>query len=202
MIRSSGGCTCLNEIRNGLPRTKFCFMPCSAQRAMMEEERNIERVRENEKLKSIIRHIKKVEDNCNALAQQLMEKRNEDTFARQLIQRGRLHDASKFDEFEFNHLNDQTSQSLFQEALTTHHSKNSHHPEFWSGGIHEMTRLDIAEMVCDCLARSQEFGTDIRHWFFVEAPEKYKYDKTSAVWHHIDIFLFLLLTPPFKKPTI
>jgi hypothetical protein len=54
-----------------------------------------------EKITTIIRHNKKVEDNCNTLANKL-ESENFD-FALKLIQRGRIHDASKFDDYEFKY---------------------------------------------------------------------------------------------------
>ncbi len=30
-------CTCRYEMENGLPRTKFCFIPCAAQREQVDE---------------------------------------------------------------------------------------------------------------------------------------------------------------------
>lgn len=180
---------------------------------------------DQEKLNSILRHIKKVEDNCNLLARKMYEENP--GFAIMLIQRGRIHDVSKFNPYEFAHLHDVNSR-FFSSALNVHHSKNSHHPEYWDlcnithkriffddpsndpktykeepAGIHCMKPIDVAEMVCDCLARSQEFGTDIRKWFFgnteQDAPFKYKYTNKDEVWHLIEKYLNLLLTPTFNK---
>lgn len=116
----------------------------------------------------IIRHIKKVEDNCNLLARKLSQENTE--LALRLIQLGRLHDASKFDIFEFEHLNSESAQ--FKNALAVHHSKNPHHPEHWFK-IQDMPDEYLAEMTCDCVARAQEFGTDARKWFNETATIKY-----------------------------
>ena len=147
-----------------------------------------------DKLNSIIRHIKKVEDNCNVIARKLMP--TQPKFSRALIQRGRLHDISKLSTYEYNHLD--ITDSAFQSALKSHHRKNSHHPEHYNS-IHAMSELDIAEMVCDCLARSQEFGSDIKQWFFIDAPKIHKYTQTDHVWKRIEFYLDLLLTPKFTK---
>ena len=32
-------CQCLHEIENGLPRTKFCFLPCHDQRQILRERK-------------------------------------------------------------------------------------------------------------------------------------------------------------------
>lgn len=32
-------CQCLFEIENGMPRTKFCLVPCSGQKEMLREKR-------------------------------------------------------------------------------------------------------------------------------------------------------------------
>ena len=149
---------------------------------------------DKEHLQSIIRHIKRVEDNCNRLAQKLYD---DDTyFAISLIKRGRLHDASKFDNFEFYHLRKESK--YFRVALDLHRFKNSHHPEHWDNGINDMKEIDIAEMVCDCVARGQEFGTDSREWFINEATKLYDFKMDSRVGELITKYLNLLLTPPFS----
>ena len=65
-----------------------------------------------------------------------------------------------------------------------------------------MSDLDIAEMVCDCFARSQEFGTDIKKWFFgnteQDAPFKYNYSDKDLIFNKIKFYLDLLLTPGFN----
>lgn len=40
-------------------------------------------------------------------------------------------------------------------ALDHHYAHNSHHPEHWSGGIGDMSLLDIIEMLCDWKAATE-----------------------------------------------
>lgn len=165
-----------------------------------------DQIRDEKKLNTIIRHIKRVEDNCNFLARKLMK--IEPDFARKLIQLGRIHDASKFDIFEFKHLGnfEVVKPPEFFEALKIHHSKNPHHPEYWEydnplnglNGIHLMPNVYIAEMVCDCHARGQEFGTDTRVWFNTQATKKYGFSMEDRIGQLITKYLDLLLTPSFK----
>ncbi len=37
----------------------------------------------------------------------------------------------------------------FDAAIKHHYANNSHHPQFYSGGIQDMELLDIIEMLCD-----------------------------------------------------
>lgn len=159
----------------------------------------------HERINTIIRHIKRVEDNCNLLAKKLID--TEFRFAVKLIQLGRIHDASKFDQFEFQWLGnfEAVKPPEFFMALKIHHSENPHHPEHWEyhpphglSGIHKMSDVYIAEMVCDCVARGQEFGSDTRQWFKDVATAKYKFEMEDRVGLLITKYLDLLLTPIFK----
>lgn len=47
-----------------------------------------------------------------------------------------------------------------QPALAHHFTYNSHHPEFYSGGINDMDLLDVIEMVCDWVAACQRANGD------------------------------------------
>ncbi len=149
-------------------------------------------------LNTIIRHIRKVEDNCNKLAKAIAEE-GDYNFSRKLIQLGRIHDASKFDDFEFEHLGnfETTKSEWFKEALGDHHRKNPHHPEHWSNGIKDMPQEYIAEMVCDCVARGQEFGTDTRKWFTENATKKYGFSMDDEIGKQITKYLNMLLEKPF-----
>jgi len=155
---------------------------------------------DSEKITSILKHIKRVEDNCNIVAKKLQD--TDLTFSLNLIKRGRLHDASKFDYYEFNYLF--YGSEYFKEALGIHHIKNSHHPEHhWRhNGIHGMSDLDLAEMVCDCVARSQEQGTDPRKWFNEEATHKYMFNMDDPCGVKIQNYLDLLLNKPFNHGNI
>lgn len=154
----------------------------------------------SEKMREIIRHIRRVEDNCNEMSIQIIERGlYDEEFARQLVIRGRIHDASKFEEFEFNHL--WKGDPKFDEALKIHHSKNRHHPEFHKNGIKDMTDLDLAEFVCDTTARAQEFGTDIKKWLIYDdnlAPKKYDYIDDKNIKNKILLFLNLISIQKFK----
>lgn len=206
-MKHKSRCRCLEEIRNGLERTQFCFMPCAAQIEEMkagttDSEQNI--MTDRDKINSILRHIKKVEDNCNLLAHKTYD--GNPTWTLELIKRGRMHDLSKLTSYEFKNLWPESDK--FRIALAQHRKGNRHHPEYFdheddrpNHGIHHMNDLDVAEMVCDCLARAQEFGTDVREWFFGDgdnAPSKYNYKKGDAVWDTIDKYIDLLITSKFK----
>ncbi len=148
-------------------------------------------------INTIIRHIRRVEDNCNLLAKRLHDE--DFALALKLIQQGRIHDASKFDHFEFKYLGnfEVVKPPEFIEALRVHHAKNPHHPEYWYHGIHGMSDSYLAEMVCDCHARGQEFGTDTREWFYNQATVKYGFTMEDPCGQKIEKYLNLLLTKPF-----
>lgn len=148
---------------------------------------------DNEKLNSIIRHIKRVEDNCNRLAMQLAKE--DFTLALELVQLGRLHDVSKLNPDEFREL-DKDSPN-FERALKIHRATNPHHPEYWWDGIHQMPDGHLAEMVCDCVARGQEFGTDARQWFSEVATKKYGFTMEDDCGIKITKYLDLLLPKAF-----
>ena len=150
---------------------------------------------DSEKLHSIIQHIKRVEDNCNIISIKLTD--SNPVFAVKLARRGRLHDASKFSQVEFDHLWKESK--CFDVAIMHHHTHNSHHPEHYPNGIYGMDELDICEMVCDCTARAQEFGEDVRRWFFDEdkAPKRYGYLNDNKIYNKIEHYLNILLNKPF-----
>ena len=62
-----------------------------------------------------------------------------------------------------------------------------------------MPQVYIAEMVCDCTARSGEFGSDVRQWFITNATEKYNFKMEDEVGQKIIYFLDMLLEKPFIK---
>lgn len=57
----------------------------------------------------------------------------------------------------------------------------------------------LAEMVCDCIARGNEFGTDVREWFEKEATNKYSFEMNDEVGKSLIKYLDLVLTPKFKN---
>jgi len=151
----------------------------------------------SEKLSALIKHIKLVENNCNAISRKTMD--IDPKFALAIARRGRMHDLSKFDQLEFEHL--WKGEKCFDIALLHHHCHNSHHPEFFRNGIYGMTELDLAEMVADTSARAQEFGTDIRIWLFNEdkAPKRYGYLGDTEMYNRIEHYVNMLVAEPFEK---
>jgi hypothetical protein len=63
-----------------------------------------------------------------------------------------------------------------------------------------MSDLDLVEMICDTTARAQEFGTDIRIWFFNDdkAPKKYGYLGDKEIYNKLEHFLNMLINVPFE----
>jgi hypothetical protein len=53
-------------------------------------------------------------------------------------------------------------------------------------------------MVCDCAARSSEFGTDVRVWFSSNATKKYNFTMEDSTGLLIQKYLDLLLEKPFS----
>ena len=150
-----------------------------------------------EKLSSLIRHIKLVENKCNIISRKMIDTNPQ--FAIDIAKRGRIHDASKFDKIEFEHL--WWGSKCFDVALLHHHCHNSHHPEHFHNGIYGMSDLDIAEMVADCTARAQEFVTDVRIWFFdeIKAPKKYGYYGDKNIYERLEFYLGMILNEPFER---
>lgn len=109
---------------------------------------------------------------CYKLASYL-EKEGFKDDAAELRKRADVHDNSKIlNKTEFQALtgiiNDKSclrdaSASLSaykQDAIELHWHNNRHHPEFHTK-VTDMTRLDRYEFVCDCYARSLQYGTEI-----------------------------------------
>lgn len=147
---------------------------------------------------NLTRHINQVRENCEILAERLMAEGHKE-MAVKLLARGYCHDNSKFYGIEWDYLHNgqEVPEDALELAIKQHSSTNDHHPEFW-GGIDNMPEIAIYEMVADCLARAQEFGTDVRDWFNTSAVKKYKIKKTSDQWKWIGEALDMLLVNHFK----
>jgi len=104
-----------------------------------------------------LRHIHRVRDHLNTVIAALLE-------------RGRVHDASKFSAVEKPVLDSiyprlrglaygsPPYMALVREAwpgLQHHYRHNSHHPEHYENGIAGMDLLDLIEMFCDWKAASE-----------------------------------------------
>jgi hypothetical protein len=152
-------------------------------------------------LKGLIRHIKLVQDAAELLGERLIEQ-GEGDFAITLISNSLRHDSSKFHGIEWQYLtridpNDPEQKEKLFMAHKQHIDTNEHHPEYW-GGIKDMPKIYVAEMVCDWYARSHEMGTGLRDWIKNEALEKYGITYQSKQYKWIKDFVDLLLDPPFK----
>ena len=153
------------------------------------------------KMEELLRHLKNVHNACEILGKKLMES-GETDFGRILIANSFLHDNSKFYGVEWEHLHYDTAKEkpdIFGIALNQHQQVNSHHPEYW-GGIEEMPRIYVAEMVCDWYSRSVEMGTDLRDYFMNVALDRFAIKKNSKKYKEIKFFIDMILNKPFTKP--
>jgi len=150
-------------------------------------------------LDNLVRHIELVRDAGLRLGRLLITKGRVD-LGRLLIARVFKHDISKFRgiEWQFLHVGSDVPEADLQRAIKQHRETNRHHPEY-HGGFDKMDELDVAEMVCDCYARSQEFGSSVRDLFEDEAIKIYNIDKDCTQYRWVQGFLGLLLEEPFKR---
>lgn len=149
------------------------------------------------RLDAIVRHIQLVQSNALLLAERLIEQDGECELARQLVANSLEHDKSKLFGIEWDYLLSDDKAKL-KMAIEQHNKTNTHHPEHW-GGIKEMPRVYLAEMVCDIKARSSEFGTDVKSWLKEEATKRYEFTTGSKVYKDLHYFLNLLLEKQFKR---
>lgn len=149
-----------------------------------------------QRVEGILKHMKMVESNMQKIAKKLWPENK--PLALTILKNSRMHDLSKFNQFEFDNLNEEVSPELFQQALEMHHEFNSHHPEHYAS-IHNMKTEDIIEMVCDCLARAQEFGTNVEDYFRKEMTKKHGFQMSDPIGVAIQEYLDMLLDTRFKK---
>jgi hypothetical protein len=158
-----------------------------------------------DKIRSLTRHIRNVEDNCLFLGTELI-KRGEVDLGRRLIANGYVHDTSKFYGIEFENLSHSVSSNTKEEnaklklriAVQHHCATNSHHPEFWDG-IKNMPRIAIGELVADWKSRSEEFGTNLRDWIDGEAAKRWEFTKEDSVYKEVMEFVDILCPKPFEN---
>ena len=62
-----------------------------------------------------------------------------------------------------------------------------------------MPDVYLAEFVCDVLARSQEFGTNLREWIDDEATKKFNFTKDDDVYKKIMGYVDILCQKPFEN---
>ena len=156
---------------------------------------------ESNRLNTLLRHINNVQTNCRLLAERLIDK-GENDFARTLIANSMAHDNSKFFGIEWLYLHgdvkEQDSKSFALAAQQHIYGRsNKHHPEGW-GGIKNMPRIHLAELVCDWKSRSDEFGNDLRTWIRGKGTKQYDFAIQSKVYKIVKEFVDMLLDPEFQ----
>ena len=97
-------------------------------------------------------------------------RKNLNVFVKDIIERGMIHDASKFEEPELSVFAASTPKLALVEydspeykellkevqvAIDNHYAKNRHHPEHWANGIDDMTIVDLLEMIADWRAATK-----------------------------------------------
>ena len=150
-------------------------------------------------LDNLLRHIDMVRQAGVLLGKRLMESGRKD-FGRLLIARCYKHDVSKFYgiEWRYLHAGKDVPKEDLQRAIQQHQETNSHHPEH-HGGFENMGEMDVAEMVCDWYARSQEFGTGLRDWIKNTAIDRFHIDTESEQYVWVEKFVEMMLEDSFAK---
>lgn len=115
-----------------------------------------------------------------------------ETVAGNLAQRAFDHDRSKlttpeveaFDEYtpelrehEYGSPEYRAALAHMREPLEHHYAVNDHHPEHFPGGVHDMTLMQLTEMICDWIAagRRHKPPTDIHKSIDMNA-KRFGYD--------------------------
>jgi hypothetical protein len=150
-----------------------------------------------QKVKKLLEHIGLVRMNCEKLGMWMIEQ-GDTKSGIALIANGQKHDYSKFVDIEFDHLWPHVDSQLFSKAHSRHVATNKHHPEYW-GTIQRMSKLHIAEMVCDWKARATEFGTCLADWINDEATIRFKFTREEPVYKLIMLYVDALCDKPFKS---
>lgn len=153
-----------------------------------------------ERLDGLVRHVENVRGNCLILGRKLVEA-GEINLGKEVAARGCRHDNTKFFGIEWERLHRDTAKTKLDAAITQHNTspQNDHHPEAWAGGIAEMSRAAIAEMVCDWAARANEMATSLREWVDDGATKRYGYKKGDKTYRTIMEFVDMLCDKPFKQ---
>ena len=107
------------------------------------------------------------------------------------------HDDSKYSEEEFEpyrqwfhtESGEEKNKEMFDKAWKHHYENNDHHPEYWKGK--DMTKVAIAELICDWEAMSRKFGGNPLEYFEKEKMKKKKvmsektFNKVDQALHSI-----------------
>ena len=141
---------------------------------------------------------------CNIFADYL-EKEGRKELADELRARALVHDNSKIlnpDEFRalVKMINDKSSlrdanatlTKWGQESLQLHWEHNDHHPEHWENQD-DMTLGARYEFICDCCARSLQFGTNLVEFMTTFMKTKFKFSEfmQEEIMHDVKILWHL-----------
>lgn len=144
---------------------------------------------------------------CNTFADWL-EKEGREEEAKELRARALVHDNSKIlnhDEFRalVKIINDKSSMrdanaimtKWSQESLQLHWEHNEHHPEHWANQD-DMPRAARYEFICDCCARSLQFGTNLVEFMTTFMEKKFKFSELmqEEIMHDVKV-LWRLVNP-------
>ena len=117
--------------------------------------------------------------------------------ALQLARRCARHDNSKFESDEMkallqipkdlNNMKDADTPipDQMKKFVEMHWKHNRHHPEFFED-YHDMTELDIIEMVIDWYARSLQFKTDFKDFVIKRQNNRFHFDDDffAIIWSY------------------
>jgi len=145
-------------------------------------------------------HIERVSDNLLSILD--LPELNSDELKRRAIN----HDLSKYGAeervpyvwlTEFHRCKNENIPFKYPEGVekrvdkaSLHHIRNNrHHPEFHDSPF-DMTNDDLAEMVCDHCAMSQELGDSLSEWEKGVINKKWKFneDQTKLIWKLVGLF--------------
>jgi hypothetical protein len=147
-----------------------------------------------EKLETLVRHIKAVQENCERLGRRLIHE-GKFELGKRLIANSMSHDNSKFGSLEWDHLTrGDEDDEMLDVVIAVHNSSNLHHPEYWDG-IKNMPAVHVAEMVCDWKTRSSELGTDLKEWIDRKATKRWKFSQRDAIYKQIMMYVDMLIEP-------
>lgn len=135
-------------------------------------------------------HIDNVKYYANEIAQAFRGKLGEQ-FYKDLIASAEQHDASKYQTDErlgyiimsWFYKNksmklDDEDQKIVDDAWLHHQLINSQHPEHYKDNINKMPISQLAHMVADWAAVSEELNDNIINWYNKVIPSKYNFDQT------------------------
>ena len=121
----------------------------------------------------------------------------------EIVQRGWLHDNSKFTEEELQgliqiddkhasmrHAGEQLPDGM-KAYLRLHYEHNTHHPEHWED-ISMMPEMDVVEMCCDWAARSQQYKTDLLE--FAKTRQENRFHFPPEMFARILMYCEILVT--------